>query len=318
VAGEVCVYCGKAVLTGSEKPEHPIPAALGSSLTVRTVCDPCNEARGKDVDQPFLKDALVRETRAMADQRDQRRGAKARRPSSPLLQGHTAEGDFVRFDHETGRPVMGSRILDLGEGTKQIRAGSREEADRLLERERRKAEAEGKKLELESEEHDQSRPTIKVEIAVYPEAWRREAAKIALGVASAAFPEEWRTSPDAELLREWLDGRDRTSEDGKAPPLVPQQIDMGIRLAPGNEHLIFFKSGQEGVTWLAVALFGSLWFGVPVDSSGRAVPEDAWRLDWRKPTKDGQTTRNRIFMDAAERVVREQNSDPPDPPGPAE
>jgi HNH endonuclease len=71
---KLCVYCLQAELTGEEKPEHPIPASLGSSLTVTTVCDPCNEWAGREIDKPFMEDPLLTERRSMVDQRDPRRG----------------------------------------------------------------------------------------------------------------------------------------------------------------------------------------------------------------------------------------------------
>jgi hypothetical protein len=310
MAENVCAYCGNPVLTGREKPEHPIPAALGSSLKVSTVCDPCNEATGRYVDQPFLSDPLVRESRSSLDQRDPRRGSRARRPASAFLAGHTEEGDFVSIDRDTGRPVMGSRVIDLGDDRTQVRASTMEEAERLLEKVRKKAAAEGKSVEVEPPEHSESQSAIKVLLTIYPELWRREAAKIALGVCSVVYPAAWRTSGDAERLREWMDGRDTSMADGKAPPLIPEQIELGIPLASEDEHLIFFKGSPEGSTYLVVTLFGSLSFGVPVDTTGGAVPNDAWRLDWRHPRRDGRTTRAKILMDAAEKVVRENNDLP--------
>src|SRR5206468_12877870 len=90
---ELCVYCVAAVLTGDEKLEHPIPAALGSSMTVSTVCNPCNEWAGREIDQPFLADDLLKEYRSIVDQRDPRCGRNSRRSPSPLLRGHTPDGD---------------------------------------------------------------------------------------------------------------------------------------------------------------------------------------------------------------------------------
>ena len=38
-ASNVCAYCAEPVLTGQENPEHVLPASLGASLAVYTVCD---------------------------------------------------------------------------------------------------------------------------------------------------------------------------------------------------------------------------------------------------------------------------------------
>jgi HNH endonuclease len=109
--GKICAYCGRPVLTGDEKPEHAIPAALGSSLTVYTVCDPCNERVGKEVDQPFLEDEWVRVHRSESGVIDPRRGRKDRPVRSPLLEGYT--------DHRTPCPQVQKRRLQRHRQTRK-------------------------------------------------------------------------------------------------------------------------------------------------------------------------------------------------------
>ena len=288
--GELCAYCLAAVLTGDEKPEHAIPGSLGASLTVPTVCDECNEWAGREIDQPFLADSLLQAHRHLAGQRDPRRGRKARPVASPLLQGYTADGDFFTADPETNKPVRRSRIVDLGNDRQEIRASSPEEAERLLERARKRAAAEGKEIKIEGEEHGEIQPEITVHFTMRTDVWRREAAKIALAVGSRVYPLSWRSSEDAHRLREWMHNRDSSTEDEQAPPLVPDHVEPGSRLAEGDEHLLYFTSPGDGATYLHVVLFGNSHFTVPVDTTGMAVPQQAWRLDWRKPSKDGLTT----------------------------
>jgi len=300
---ELCAYCLTAVLTGDEKPEHPIPASLGASLTVRTVCDACNEWAGREIDQPFLADSLLQASRSLAGQRDPRRGKKARPIASPLLQGYTADGDFFTIDPYTNKPVRRSRIVDLGDGRQQIRAGSPEEAERLLERARKRAAAEGKEIKIENEERGEIQPEITVDFSMRTDVWRREAAKIALAVGSRVYPPAWRSSEDAHRLREWMHNRYSSTEDGQAPPLVPDHIEPGSQLAEGDEHLLYFTSPGDGTTYLHVVLFGSSHFTVPVDTTGTAVPQRAWRLDWHKPSKDGSTTWEDLLRQAVMRRV---------------
>lgn len=301
---ELCAYCLTAVLTGDEKPEHPIPASLGASLTVRTVCDACNEWAGREIDQPFLADSLLQAGRSLAGQRDPRRGKKARPIASPLLQGYTADGDFFTIDPETNKPVRRSRIVDLGDGRQQIRAGSPEEAERLLERARKRAAAEGKEIKIENEERGEIQPEITVEFSMRTDVWRREAAKIALAVGSHVYPPAWRLSADAHQLREWMHNRDSSTEDGQALPLVPTHIESGAWLAEDDEHLIFFIRLKAGVH-VGVCLFGCSYLAIPVDTSGMPVPQQAWRLDWRKPSKDGSTTWDDLVMQT---VMRRTNT----------
>jgi hypothetical protein len=302
---ELCAYCLAAVLTGDEKPEHPIPASLGASLTVSTVCDECNTWTGREIDQPFLADSLLQAHRNVAGQRDPRRGKKARLVASPLLQGHTAEGDFITVDPESGKPMRRSRIVDLGEDRQQIRASSQDEAERLLERARKRATAEGKEIKIEEEERGEFQPEITVNFSMRTDAWRREAAKIGLAVGSLVYPPSWRSSEDAHRLREWMHNRDSSTEDGQAPPLVPTHVEPGSWLAAGDEHLIFFMRLKDGV-YACVCLFGNSYFAVPVDTTGMAIPQRAWRLDWRKPARDGSTTWDDLLTQAVIRRADHQ------------
>jgi HNH endonuclease len=302
---ELCAYCTTVALTGDEKPEHPIPASLGASLTVPTVCDDCNEWAGREIDQPFLADPLLQAHRNLVGQRDPRRGRKARLVASPLLQGHTAEGDFITVDPETGKPIRRSRIVDLGGDRQQIRASSQEDAERLLDRARRRAAAEGKEIKIEDEERGEFRPEITVNFSMRTDVWRREAAKIALAVGSLVYPSSWRSSEDAHRLREWMHDRDSSTENGQAPPLVPTHVETGSWLVEGDEHLVFFMRLKDGV-YICVCLFGSSYFAVPVDTTGMAVPQQAWRLDWRRPSKNGSTTWEGLLIDAVKRRIDEQ------------
>lgn len=299
---ELCAYCLQAELTGKEKPEHPIPASLGSSLTVTTVCDPCNEWAGREIDKPLMEDPLLTERRSMVDQRDPRRGKKARRAVSQILKGETADGDRITWDHDRKRPVMGSRIIEGDDGHTYIRAGSEEEAERLLEIVRKRAAREGKEAKVESIERGKFKPEIKALISMRPEVWRRAAAKIALAVGSEVYPADWRTSADAERLREWMNGRDETTDDGSAPPLIPAVEGDDHPFALGDEHLLFFMKCNDEATYLGVVLFGTMTFGVPVDTTGAAVPTQAWRLDWSKPRASGATTFDDLVMARVEQM----------------
>jgi hypothetical protein len=297
---DLCAYCVTTVLTGSEKPEHPIPASLGASLTVPTVCDKCNEWAGREIDQPFLKDQLLRQRRSMLDQRDPRRGLKARRPASELLTGITEAGDRVTFDHVLGRPVMGYRIVELDDGRQQVRAGSRRRIA-CSRNARKRAAAEGKEVKVESVERDSAQPEVNVTMTLRTDVWRREAAKIALAVASAVYPPEGRVSADADRLRESMHGRDRTQPDGQAPPLVRAILPDGHPFAAGDDYLLWFMRLGDGATYLSVTLFGNITFGVPVDTTGGEVHTSAWRLEWREPRTDGSTTFEDMVMVAVQR-----------------
>lgn len=139
--GEVCAYCGEAVLTGAERPEHAIPAALGAGLVVYAVCNPCNEWAGKSVDQPFLSDDWILLLRAMHDVRDPRH--RDRRVRNPLGRGFTAEGVYVVAD-ENWKPRITGRIFeDSGAGEYRIVARDMQELKKLTDRVIQRAQERG-------------------------------------------------------------------------------------------------------------------------------------------------------------------------------
>lgn len=301
-AGKICAYCGQPVLTGDENPEHAIPAALGSSLTVYTVCDPCNERVGKEVDQPFLEDEWVRVHRSDSGVIDPRRGRKGRPVRSPLLEGYTDDGDHVSLD-QSGKPRMRSRIIDLGDGKFQIRADSDEEMERLK---RRVESRTGKTITDEKITRHSTNPQIQGRLMVNTLLWLREAAKIGLAVGSIVYPEEWRTGPDAERLREWLNGEDALAPPGQAIGLEPGQV-AGTpieTIITEPEHLIFFQHAA-GRTMVVIVLLGSALVSLPVDTTGAVVPKIAWKLDPARPKANGETTFEALMVDAAMRIVSE-------------
>jgi hypothetical protein len=286
------------VLTGRERPEHAIPAALGSSLTVATVCEPCNARAGKEVDQPFLEDDWVRLHRSQAGIIDPRRGRKARGISSPILRGYTEDGDFVRLDGD-GVPRVGSRIVDLGDQKFQIRAGSIDEMDRLKRRIERQT---GKKITEEDIKTVSTNPRIEFRIVIDTLVWLRETAKIGLAVSSEVYPEAWRSGPDASRLREWLRGEDQLAPAGLPIGLEPTDV-AGTpldALVDDVEHLLFFQQIRR-TTFLWVVLLGSVFVAIPVNTREKAAPRKAWRLDPRRPRADGETTLSMVFAEAARR-----------------
>jgi HNH endonuclease len=301
----ICAYCGQPALSGDEKPEHAIPAALGASLIVDTVCDPCNGWAGKEVDQPFLEDDWVRLHRSQSGVVDPRRGRKSRPISSPMMQGLTEEGDFVSLD-ANGTPKMRSRIVDLGDQKFQIRAGSMEEMERLKRRIERKT---GKEITDETIRHFSSNPRINWRMSVGTLAWLRQAAKIALAVSSKVYPEQWRTGADAARLREWLNGKDALVPAGQAIGLVPRQV-TGTpveRFVSGADHLIFFQRAK-GMTGLTIVLLGSVFAWLPVDTTDAPTPRIAWKLDPARPKASGETTFDLLLAQAAQWYLTEASS----------
>lgn len=304
--GSVCVACGKPVLTGTEKPEHPIQAAIGSSWETFTSCDDCNGWASKEIDQPFLNDDLILELRSRYDVRDVRHSGRTRRIPSPLLRGYTEDGFYVVADEE-GKPHVRSSRVERGEdGEFFITAGSEEEMERLLNDLRVKAALEGKTVyEGESIVVD-DRPRVTGRLKVRPWVLRRSMAKIALAAGSVAYDESWRLSDDAERLRRWM--RDKHSLPFDYCPFEHVNGSLLEELVEPPHHAMFFRR-RESATILTIVLFGEIAFDLPVETAGRAVPRIAWFLDPRRPRGNGQTTWTQLLTNIVRRRFPEEFGD---------
>jgi hypothetical protein len=282
--GTICAYCGEQRLTGVEKPEHPIPAAIGSSAKVWTVCDDCNRRASRDIDKPFLSNTLILELRSRFDIRDHRR-ANSRRVPSPLMRGETDEGIFMWVDHDDKVHMTPRTIRDADGTPVQIVGATEEEVRRLAEREIKRAERDGSTLEFGPSERRRYRPELKQTITDRPEVFSRMAGKIALGLASSVYPESWRLSEHAEQLRELMGGRIFLAN----PFETVDEKSIGLVL-PEPQHGAFFVKVSGTRTLLMIVIFGHFVWALEVDSSGREAPHQAWKLDPRRPRSDGRTT----------------------------
>lgn len=292
-AGTICTYCAEPSLTGNQRPEHPIQAAIGSSWRVFTVCDDCQDWASVNIDQPFLDDYFMLELRSRHDIRDQRHG-KGRRVASPLLRGHTPEGLYVVADEE-GQPHIrqGRTLPGPGENEFTIIAGDRAEYERLLKKLTREQAAAGRTLEFGEPEVFQDHPRISGRLTPRPCVWRRAFAKIALAAGSVAYDEDWRTSSDAQLLRRWMFEKDALPYD-HCP--IDSVADGPLEaLVEPPHHVAFFLRGSSA-TMLTIVLFGEFATRLPIDTAGRSVPAIAWDLDPRRPRVHGETTWSRLMQ----------------------
>lgn len=93
---------------------------------------------------------------------------------------------------------------------------------------------------------------------------------------------------------------------GKPMGLVPGRLDPDTpfrAIANGPAHVLWFTQRDDGRAALSGLLFGELIFSAVTDSTGRPVPNVAWRLDPRGPDADGQTTLDELIENAVRRVV---------------
>ncbi len=291
-AGKICAYCAEPCLTGEQRPEHPIQAAIGSSWQVFTVCDPCNEWADVHIDQPFLDDDFILELRSSHDIRDQRHGP-GRRVPSPFSRGHTEEGAYIVADADWQPHIHGGRVLKgAGENEYTIVAGNEEDYQRLLQKLERDAAAQGKTLDFGEPEITRDHPHITGRLKIRPWRWRRAFAKIASAAGSVAYDEDWRISSDAAQLRHWMREKDALPYDH-----CPLESVAGSAIEPlvqPPHHLVCFLPGGP-TTQLAVVLFGEYCLRLPVETAGRPRPTVAWDLDPHRPRAHGETTWNRLL-----------------------
>jgi hypothetical protein len=282
--GTICAYCGQPRLTGAEKPEHPIPAAMGSSAKVFTVCDPCNERADVEIDQPFLGDVLIQSYRHLFDVRDHRR-ARRRRVQSPLLSGYTADGAYVST-HEDGTPKLHPTVVPNPDGSETLIASTQQEMDVLLAEKRRRAVRDGEGVEILNSGSRSGPLELTNRVSTNLDAYTRMASKIALGLASYAYPEAWRTSDEAILLRRLMRGEETAA---LFPDTVDEQSAVRQIVQPPN-HAAFFVGSMRSDKLIVIVLFGTLVWALPVVRRVGAPPEIAWHLDPRRPRLDGRTT----------------------------
>lgn len=277
MGGAVCAYCGQSVLTGDERPEHPLPETVNGRLTTRLVCDPCNTWAGKNIDQPWLSDSFVGHVRFVHRIPDRRNKVLE---YDPLLAGVTAEGVQIRMD-EHGRPIpLNSPVnFDPDSGTYQIRAKDEEDVKRLFDRIAKKAAAEGKTATPTGEPEAQSyQPSVTVKLQIMPQTWERMAAKVLLGFLAENLPADWRSSAQADALRAVMRSPDKAANQVRlTDPGAMQQI----AAAPASAAFTRQIGGNTvgGVSLLGIFMLGFV-LPPPIAAPGLLWISDPLQPSW--------------------------------------
>ncbi len=206
-----CVYCVEPVLTGSDDPEHAVPAAINGRFTTRAVCLNCNRWAGEEIDRPWLDDPFVQDVRFVHRIPDSRGNTIE---SDPLLTGTTASGRRITMGRD-GRPKQLNSPVDRSKAPSEfsISARDHQDLDRLIDRELRKAGKTREGVDLPSPRVVEDQPAVQCRLEVNPGRWERIAAKMTLALLAENQAPEWRVGSSASILRERMRDLDREVKD---------------------------------------------------------------------------------------------------------
>lgn len=280
--GKICFYC-TGPITGRVDPEHVLPAALGTNLTTRRVCRACNQRAGVEVDQPWLSEHRVEESRRLLGLPDRR----GRAPGVLSFRGQLEDGSPALVTLE-GDEVSMRRlpVQDMHPWGVTLSGYTEDEADRAWQR----LVEQGIPLSdpVTVVERGPLTVTVRRESAV--DLWPRFAAKVALAFASTFADDAWASSDSAAQLREVLwNGHPDTKQDAlahpgiawSALPLIVQPWAAPLRI---GEHLLACERTEEEGSGICLVLFGDLIYRVP---AGVPWPDDFAPTCWFGPEQMG-------------------------------
>lgn len=259
---KVCAYCGEPALTGAEDPEHAVPAAVGGRFTTTMVCAPCNRWAGREIDQPWLDDPFVLDSRFEHEIPD-RRGRTV--DSSPLLTGRTEDGRWVTMGRD-GTPVLRNAPVEVDKaaGTLRITAADSAALKAQTDKQVRKLRAAGRTVTPIATDQSSDRPQISGGGQVEPGRWHRMGAKVALALLAEQQPAAWRRGESAHRLRTAMRARPSASE----VRFVPVDAVHAFAAQPATA-VVVSKPGPM----IVVSLMGILGVGF-------LLAEDLDRADW--------------------------------------
>lgn len=272
----ICAYCGEQNLHGNEQPEHVLPRAVNGRLVARTVCDRCNAWAGRHVDRPWLDDPFVRDARFIYAIPDRHGNVP---DHSPMLTGTTTDGTRVSLGRDGVPVALNSPVSrNPATGEIQIRARNREDYDRLLAREARRAEAAGLTLTAGPPQTISYHPKVENLLAIDPRRWERMAAKVTLGLLAHTQSASWRRGASATQLRERMRDRGRQLD-----AVALRSAELVNAFAPAPATAVVIKTLSHGPA-AVVSLLGafSLLFPLADDTANIDL---AWVSDPISPAR---------------------------------
>lgn len=274
---KLCAYCGHAVLTGDEDPEHAVPAAIAGRLTTTAVCVPCNRWAGREIDQPWLDDPFVLDRRfeqAIPD----RRGRTVE--SSPLLTGRTSDGRWVTMGRD-GVPVLRNDPVTIDEttGVMRITAADEEVLKAQVDKQVRKLQAAGRTVTPIETRPISDQPQITGGGQVQPDRWHRMGAKIALALLAEQQAAAWRRGESARRLRAAMRERPMAAQVRFAP------MEGVSAFAPGPATAVVVAQRPGPLVLVSLMAIFAVGF-VLADDLDRT--DWAWVADPLDPAADAQ------------------------------
>jgi hypothetical protein len=128
-----CFYYSE-LFSGAPPPEHVLPAAINGDLVTDRVCGPCNHRARVEVDQPWLDDYLVKESRVRL-RIPNRRGDPPRHMSIPLGPPGNPPAAIVHLDGVSGSTMIKRIPKDESKGAWITMSGySKEDLAQKIER----------------------------------------------------------------------------------------------------------------------------------------------------------------------------------------
>jgi hypothetical protein len=272
----LCTYCLERKPDSERSTEHVIPAALGGSWTVMSICETCQAWANCEIDRPFVQSLWVVEQRHRHGIPD-RYGSV---PDAPRVEATVADGRkaFVTLNPgDWDLEVLPSSRPGEADGALQISVSVDDEADYIAKKLKR-FERDNPGFTWKTTKRDIA-PHVPVDVSfpfsIPMTLWPRMGVKVALTVGRELFGESWLLSDHGYLLHRLLWNEEQVIRMNPLP--TKTAIWAGLGWQPPPNHVIFVLAGMI-TPMMLMTLFGEDTYGVPL---GQTPPPGgaAWVLD---------------------------------------
>lgn len=262
-----CIFC---LQERAPSEEHVYPLAIGGTLVIQRVCEPCNSRLGSEVDSKLTDHLLILTRREELDLR-----GNSGKPISALQQ--MMKGSAVLANDPQQRvklitdPVTGRLVPELlyqrttgADGSVRVRvdARNRKSIQRIVESELKRMKA-GTALSGEVKPIDHfvveegviENPEITFNPEIDFHEYQFAIAKIAYELAWYWLGDPWLDDPGCTSLRSYI---------GRRGAMVRGAIQIGLagsplRLWPERDHHVGFVRADGGFVFIGIKIFDLIW-----------------------------------------------------------